>query len=473
MKNILIKWFGGKDLSELLKHSFNYLSGDFLSKGLVFITLPLFTRIMTPNDYGVLSVYNSFVSLVAIFFGFGTRGAIVRYYHEKNRDFSSFLGTTLIFLLFIFTSLFSLSFLFEKDLETYLNIPTSIVYMGLLGGAFISIFDIYKAFLQASKRSKKYAKINVVNTVGFISLAIIFILILPLQNYLSYAIAKVLMGSLVLVYCLIQFNKIAVWQADRRHLAYVVKFSIPIVFHLLSQNVLTSFDQLIINSLVGPESTGLYSVGYKVGMIQNIFVGAFMGAWSPLFYQKMNEKSFSDIHSLIKKYAKIISLSAIFLIFFSKELLLIFSTKVYYEAYKVIPYVVMGYFLFFIYSVYSGYLLYHKKNIFLAIFTILVGIFNIVMNYLLIPKWGYIAAAWTTVLSYLLLVLIHYSNVIYGVRLKGVIPLRVFGVSSLYVVIAVSLVSFQLVEVFGYRFVCFLIMVLGLFGKSILTKKNI
>ena len=185
----------------------------------------------------------------------------------------------------------------------------------------------------------------------------------------------------------------------------------PVIVHLLSQNILNTFDQIIINQLIGSRETGLYSVAYKIGMIQNIISMGILKSWTPIFYEKLNENKISDINELAKNYGLIVSLVAVGLIFFSQEIITILVDNEYHEALSLIPIIIVSYFFFFLYTMYVNYAFYHKKTKAIALFTIIAGGINIGLNYLLIPEYGYIAAAWTTLASYVILFVLYYINV--------------------------------------------------------------
>jgi len=162
-------------------------------------------------------------------------------------------------------------------------------------------------------------------------------------------------------------------------------FSLPIVVHLLSQYILASADIIIINQLDGEHDTGLYSIAYSVGMLLTVVSGAMASAYSPLFYQHMTDNEVIKIHNLADKYSKVVTFVAISLILFAKPLIILMAEKSYHEAFIIIPIVVVGYFFFFLYSLYVGYPFYYKKTLLISIITIASGILNIGLNYLLIP----------------------------------------------------------------------------------------
>ena len=101
------------DFNELLSHAKNYVSADILAKGLAFLSIPILTRLLTTEDYGVLGVY--FISSIfIIIFGLGIRGSVTRYYYEGSKDFNKFLGANIIMLNFFGLFLLSVLNIFQR-----------------------------------------------------------------------------------------------------------------------------------------------------------------------------------------------------------------------------------------------------------------------------------------------------------------------------------------------------------------------
>lgn len=106
---MLKKLFFDNDLQELIKHSKNYIGAHFISIVFSFIALIFFTRFLTPSEFGIMSVFESFTALFSILLGLGIRGAIVRYYHENKEDFHHFFSSNIS--LFFFIGIFLISLL--------------------------------------------------------------------------------------------------------------------------------------------------------------------------------------------------------------------------------------------------------------------------------------------------------------------------------------------------------------------------
>ncbi len=416
----------GPQFYEFISHSKNYVSADVLSKGLGFISIPIFTRLLVPKEYGILGVFTSFVSIAGIVYGLGIRSAVTRYYYEKTDDFDKFYGSNVLLIIIWGFLLTGLLLIFRDFFQDFLKIPLGMIYIGIGTIFSYSFFKIYQSYLQASKQSKKLSSLNILRTASIFIIAIVITVLLKDNRFYGKAIAQLSVTGLFMVISLIAIFRISKLKIEKKYIKYSLLFGVPIVFHLISNNILKQFDQIIINQLIGPEDTGLYSFAYKIGMILNIVAMGMQRAWSPMFYESLNKKNYQDIENLARKYSKIVYLIAFSLILFSREVVMIMAAKEYHTALGVVPIVIIGYIFVYLYTMYVNFAFYHKKTYLIAVFTIIAGGINIGLNYLLIPRFGYIAAAWTTLISYVILFLLHFINIKFIINPEWVTPLKTF-----------------------------------------------
>jgi len=405
---------------------------------------------MTPDEFGVMSVFTSLTAVLAIIFGFGMRGAISRYYYEDKQDFFDYFSSNFWFVFLAGILLTSLVLLFQNQLQLFLNIPKGMIYISFGIAIPQVIFQLYSSYLQAAKKSKKIASLSLISALIATGLAIVIMPQMTDERYYAKAIGQAISSLILFLIALSYLKKYVSFSIKKEHLAYSLVFGLPIILHLLSQNILNTFDQIIINQLVGKYETGIYSVAYKIGMVQNLISTGILKAWSPIFYGKMNQKKYSDINSLANKYGYIVMLVAVFLIFFAKEIITVLADQSYHEALYIIPIIVISYFFLFLYSIYVGFAFFYKKTKNIATITITVGGLNIFLNYLLIPKFGYVAAAWTSLLSYIVLFILHYTNVKWIIKIKNIISYKIFILPAMILVFMGLFNTYLIISDFGY-----------------------
>lgn len=416
--------------------------------------IPLYSRLMTPSEYGVMSIFTSLTDILSIIFGLGIRGAILRYYFEGKNDFISFFRSNLL-LIAAFGGMASILLIsFSTKISYLIEIPRGILVIALITAIPNSIFESGLSYFVAKRNSETVSFLNVLKVSIFSGLGLLLIFYLNNEKYYAHAFGLLAASFVVLFYLLHKVDFSLKFKFEKSHYRYSLLFGIPVVVHLLSQNILNTFDQLIINQLIGSYHAGLYAIGYKVGFILSIVSMATLKAWSPVFIEKMNREQYDEINLLARKYSMIIMLVAIVLVTFSSEILLLIAGPSFKGSDSLIPIIIISYYFLFLYTLYVNYSFYFKKTILISLITVSVGILNIILNYVLIPVFGFEAAAWTTLFCYFMLFILHFISVktIFSSKCQS-ISLRYLMLPTLFLIIsAIALYLFKLINLNWHLF---------------------
>jgi O-antigen/teichoic acid export membrane protein len=400
----------GEDNLEFIKHSKNYITASFFTKALGFISVPIYTRLLSPEEYGVLSIFTAIISITFVFFSLNFSGSLVRFYHEKNNKFEEFVSSVILFLIIFNSILFPIVYLFKGEISSFINIEPIIFVIAIIVAIFNIPLDLFLSYLHASKQSKKNSIISVIKSILILVISIVWMFILANDKFFGKIYAQLLISGLLFVVSVKYFIKLGKPKFKFKYVKYSLVFGIPLIPHALSNFILSYFDRIAINQLTGSLDTGLYSFAYNVGMIMNVVVMAMNKAWVPMFYDNLKENNYDKINSMAISYSKYIFFVAISLILFSKEIVMILADKSYYAALDLVPIIILSSVFIFFYTLFANYSFYRKKTALISTATLLAGAINIGLNYWLIPKFGYIAAAYTTLFSYIVLFILHYIN---------------------------------------------------------------
>jgi len=475
VKKSLNKYFSS-DLLEFILHSKNYVAANFFGKGLAFISIPIFTRLLLPSDYGVLAIFLSFLGIMSIIMSLGIRGSIIRYYYEDKDDFDSFMGTNLVFIFAWSTVVLFSLVLLRPVLIKFFNLPFTILLIAGVIAFFNNTFNNYTGYLQASKRSKNVLNLSSTRSALILVFGVVITIMLTENKYYGKIIANLITSIIFLIVCFKPILNISSLNIQKKHIKYSLVFGLPLVFHLLSGRVLIDFDRIIINQLVGHNEAGLYSFAYNIGMIQNLISMGMLTAWTPLLYSKLNEQRYREINILASKYSRFIYILAFTLILFSREIVILLADKMYHAAFEVVPIIIVSYVFFFLYTVYVEFAFYAKNTYMIAALTIIAGSINVALNYYLIPKYGYQVAAWTTLISYTSLFLLHYLNVRFIVKPVWYTKMKVF-LPNFFIMIAFIFLSVMMLNETHQLFIRYCIKIILLsslifiyFGKQLIKK---
>ncbi len=389
--------------------SFWALICGVLQKGIHVITTPVFTRLLSTSEYGQYGVFNSWLQILTIivtlnlFAGVFQQG-LVKYDEDKDSFASSFQGLTLV-LVAIWAAVY---FAFRNFWNGILSLTTAQMLLMLL---FIWLSAVFGFWIAEQRNAYRYRALVIVTAaVAVLSpvTSIVFI------KYAEDKVTAKILGSVLIAFVfylplfLIQLKKGKRF-FSRNYWQYALSFGIPLIPHYLSQVVLNSSDRIMIERMVDDSSAGIYNLAYAVALIMAIFNTALLQTMSPWFYQRIKAKEITRITPVA--YASLIAVAAvnIILILIAPEAVRIFAPPEYYDAIWVIPPVAISVFYMFSYDMFAKFAFYYEKKLFIALASVFAAVANIILNFVFIKRFGYIAAGYTTLACYIIYAAGHYA----------------------------------------------------------------
>jgi len=388
-----------------------YLVSSLLLKGTAFITIPIFTRLLSVEEYGVMAVYSSLVGIMAILSGMDLQAGIGRARFDFNEDYKAFLSSVLMLSFVAFLTVLAIVQFFSSELAELFDIDGQLLLFAVVAGYGAFVLTFYDTHLLFTQKYRFRSFLSIAKTLSEIALTVLFILLLTKERYYGkvYASVSITVSIIALVgFLILRENRTVLFP---KAWWYALKIGIPLVPHNLSHIMLAQFDRMAIKALVGATETGLYSFAYNLGMIPLVFLGATNSAWVPWFYRKMNAKSYREIQKATKVFTIFFLILIICIMMLGPELALLLAPENYFSSVRIIPVIVLSYFFQFLYTIYVNYAFFFKKTLAISIGTMMAGGINILLNLWMIPIFGYEIAAWTTVISYLCLFIFHWFNV--------------------------------------------------------------
>lgn len=450
MKQIYIKY---NNLSLEVKASLWFMICSMLQKGISFITVPIFTRIMTASEYGQYSVFLSWESILAIFVTFNLsyqvfNNGMVKYKNHKDAYTTSMVGLTFI----IAISSFILYLIFQKRINTYMDLNSDYMYLMFLDMIFTAINGLW---IVRRRYEFKYKELTIITLLTIILnpfLGIIFV-----TNFSDKVFARVLsivlsnfLIFIILFTSLLRKNKklfeIKYWN-------YALRINLPLIPHYLSLVLLNNSDRIMITKFCGMAYTAFYSVAYNVSMIMQIIVTSINSSFNPWIYQQLSEKKYINIRKKTKYLLVIVAFTSLIPAIFAPELLLVFGSKEYSEALKVIPPLSCCVFIMFVYTLFSNVELFYEKSNYIMIGSLGSTIINLILNYIFIKLFGYIAAAYTTLVCYCTLAYFHYL-MMKKICKENNIQEEVFDIRFLTMLtVIIIILSFLIMILYKYIFI--------------------
>lgn len=431
--------------NKVLKAGLGYTIGNYLLKGLSFISIPIYTRLLSTSNYGAFNNFLTYESIFFIIVGCAIHSSYnsAHYKYELNttnsaegKDYYTYTSTTIVFILISALIWLFFTNVFSKILINWLEMDKFSLNLLVIYSAASALITCFNYDVSINYEYKKFLAVSGFNAISTILISILLLLTLfDHKRYNGMIIGASVPSILASIYVIFYFFK----RARPKNLSYFLKwglvYSLPIVPNGLSQVILNQFDRIMITKLVSLAATGVYSFAYNIYSVLAVTFNSLDSVWAPWFYRQMQSKNYKAIRKYSSLYIALMFVFASGIILVSPELIIILGQRNYWVAkYTVIPVVAGGYFAF-LYTIPVVVEYYYSKTGWIALGTTIAAIINILLNWFLIPKFGYIAAAYSTLVTYILYFWFHFfiARKIHGTDLFSTKVIFVCSIGVLFI----------------------------------------
>ncbi len=459
---------------KIIKAGMAYTICNVILRGISFLTVPIFVRLLTTEEFGRYNIFVSFEGILFIFSALTVHVSIknAKYdFHDRYNTYvqnciyldffnSLLLGLVANIVCFFWSSIIDLNYL-EVNLL-------------VLSGFCQAVIAIYSTKIIMEYKSGKFVLISFVSViVGIASSLLLIFTICDTDRYIGRVIGGVLGQVIATIIILIDVYKGKVEKVDINLWKYGIKISAPIIPHGLSQIALSSANRIMIKYIYNASLAGIYSFTYTVSLIPQILFNSISNVWEPWFFENRNSQNFSRIRSITRQFCCVISLAFIAMSSVVPEFVKIFATSDYYEAIDISIIVLIGCYFATLYYIPCEVEYFHKKTIYIAISTFLAAVLNIGLNYLMMKYlgYGYKIAAYISLLTYALYFSFHLIIALRIERGNGI-----FDIKSMILVILASTIIMTLnvflIEFLFYRLLItlFVLFIYSYFNKALLIR---
>lgn len=427
----------------LARHGSIYGLANVMDRFISFLMIPIYTRYLTPSDYGVLELIYMTSTLISMIIGMRIEAAVSRFYFDyedqtmRNRVVSSgFLGygglaALLIFALLPFSPFLSRLVFDSGDYSSYFTVALLTLAIGM-------ITPIGNAYFRARMESKTFLFYRILSTVLTLGLNIYFVVVIEWGVY-GILVSTLIAHLAVAILMSVQIISRTGIRVDFRLVWEMVKFGLPLIPSNISAYIVHASDRYFIKEYVDLGAAGLYSLGYKIGGLVNQFVTApFNLVWTPRRFETFSREDSERIYARIFTYFVTTALFiGLMISVLAKEILKVMATEPFWPAYKVVPIIVLAYTIFSFHYHFNIGIMMEKKTKYLAYVNISNGLLNLGLNFALIPPFGIWGAAVATVLCFLFKAWMtyYYSNRFFPIQVEWTRVLTLFGTATcLYLV---------------------------------------
>ena len=384
-----------------------FICNNFL-KCLSLLTTPVFTRLLSTEQFGIYNTYMSWVQIVTIIatlrldYSIFNKG-MTQYSEDKENYTASMQSiTSIITVMLLIIYLF-----FHAPINKITGLTTTLSL-----GLFFEVFftNAISFWTLRQRYDFKYKAVIIVSmslalcNTGFGIIAILLTNYSGTGRILSTILVQCCFGCVIYIRNYIHSTKKFV----KEYAKFAILFNLPLIPHYFASFILDQFDRIMIMKLVDYSAVGIYGIAYSTGYAIKIVTSTLNNTLIPWQYRKLKEQDYDSLAKCVNSIIHCVIICFMIYMTLSPEVIKIFAAPEYAHATYILPPITASAFLVFLYELYGNVEFFYGANKATMFIAIIGATINVILNYVFIPQFGYIVAAYTTLISYCFFVVAHY-----------------------------------------------------------------
>lgn len=382
-----------------------YTLSNILVKGLGFITIPVFTRVLTQEEFGIYNNYLSWLNVMTIVVTLSLESTLISAKKDYKDDLGGYvfsmmaLSMTSAVVWLILASL--LPFWFESIFMLKSEYVLSIFFY-LIFFPIVTLFQTWERFTYKYRVS---VTVSLILAIGIALLSVVLSLACPVK--VDGTIIGRILPAMIIGLCILVWMIKSGYKLNLNYWRYALPIAWPFVPHLLAMTLLAAMNKIFVTRYCGADANALFSLANSCGMLVSILVTSLNNAFSPWLGDKLAQNKTEDVRRFSRPYIACFCGGAILVPMVAPEALLLLGGEDYLEAAAVIPPISMSCVLQFAYCMYVNIEQYKKRTKGMAVASLSAALINAMLDIVLIPRFGFVSAAYASVISYAWLLCSH------------------------------------------------------------------
>lgn len=396
---------------QLLKSFSIYTAATFINRGMGFILAPILSFYLSEADVGTLSILNTYILLASILLEMGSKAALsVQYFKLDRKDFPDYFNTALIVPWVFFALVLLVAIGFNQFLVGLVEVPAIWVVLIVIMAMSQMLNEQCLNLYRVEDKARSFAIFNI--ALSLLNFGISLYLIIGLDmDWTGRATGMAISYGVFALISLVIFlrKKLFTFRLNKVFLRHVLLFGIPLIPHRLGAFVIEYSDKVFIQKMLTMEELGVYDYGYKIGMSIQILVMAFSLTFMPFLFESLKNLNWQRKVRVVRiSYAFAIGLGVAVLVLslLSPYIFKYLFDEKFYGGYRFVLWVGLGYLFYGGYNIFANYIHYSGKTYIFSLLAIVNVGLNLVLNYYLIHQYKAMGAAYATVISYFITMLI-------------------------------------------------------------------
>lgn len=395
------------EILSAVRHTAVYGLGNVLAKALGFLMLPFYTHYLNPADYGILEILDLSMSLFSMFLTMGMTAAVLRCYAVANsqEEKKRIVSTAFVFVAVTGLAAAVLGLAAVRPVSASIlgpAVPAKYLLLSFASFILSYVALLPRTYLRALEASGTFTLVDTLALCLMLVLNVYFVMSLKL-GLEGILLSSVIAGGIQTVW-------LSIWAISRvgihfrfTYLSQLLRFGWPLMFSNLAMFALNFSDRFFLQHLTSFKVVGIYAVGYKFGFMLNyLLVQPFYVMWQSRMYLIHAQSNHADtFRQIFVLYSLLLTFAGLVLSILSPEIIHVMVGPQFRASQDVIPIVVLAYVCWGIgFYAQTGMFLTNKTNL-IGLIAIAAGGLNLVLNWVLIARYGMMGAAWATLLSFI------------------------------------------------------------------------
>ncbi len=398
--------------NKVFKASVWYIASNSISKLAIYAFTPLYVRMLTKAEYGEYSNFLSWQAILVTVLTLNLNAAVARAYYDFNEEgaYGAFVKTISLSGILIPGGFSIIILLFSSEFQSIFSMEPFCLKVMLFSLTFSNSIEIFQSVQRVQVKYKASSILTLILAAASLSVTIILVVFMK-DKLIAAIIGNVAVNSIIsmaisLYFCL-NNEKI-----DFKCLKYAFWFAFPLIPHVLAGTLLGTADKVMIMKYCGAEQVALYALPYTISMVITMIASSINKAWAPYFYESIEKQEYESIKNY--SYAIILGMTVIAIAanLLAPEVLYVIGGEKYSNSVNVMPIIIVCCLVNCNATFYSNVSFFYKKTARISAVTMVVATTNVLLNYCLVGRYGYISAACTSLLSSLLGFALHYFIVL-------------------------------------------------------------
>lgn len=443
---------------KIISNTAYYSISSLLQMGIGFLLLPVYTRFLTPEDYGKLSVITAISTFLSQLIVFSLDAAASRFHFSSKVMIDKAVAWGSIITLVLINSFFwgAITIIFHE----YIIDPfaegidfSPLFLLAIIGTVMSPLYLFYQQWLRTIQNGLTYI-INAIISFSLTALLNLICLIYLNLGLLSLILSNFVVTFFFFIYSLWQFSPHVIFKFDINVAKRAVKYSIPLLPHKIASFWIKNLDRVLLNNMIGATAAGLFSVGNQIGTVINVVCDGINKAFSPWCFQMLSERDeneFNKLYIFADTAILLCSLGAFLISFFSPEVIILMTERSFSMAWMPVSFICFGYVANALYCFFCQPLFYYKtKFVFYA--SLISLIVNVISNMLFIPYIGIIGAGLSFFISMMTIAIL---SLLFSLKVEPRLKFhynRMILMCVSFLLISQTVFVFQNIENLYYRF---------------------